>query len=89
MTVVPLALETVLEESAGAHEFQVVQRRDGALAVRLGTQERVRGRQVRDALRSFFETCEIGPVEILLSRGGPKRDAASGKLRRVVCQLPR
>ena len=89
VTVVPLALETVLEESAGAHEFQVVQRRDGALAVRLGTQERVRGRQVRDALRSFFETCEIGPVEILLSRRVPERDAASGKLRRVVCQLPR
>ncbi|HTN50103.1 MAG TPA: AMP-binding protein [Burkholderiaceae bacterium] len=87
--VVPLALETVLEESAGAHEFQVVQRRDGTLAVHLGAQERERRGQVRAALQSYFETCEVGPVDILLSRRAPERDAASGKLRRVVCQLPR
>jgi phenylacetate-coenzyme A ligase PaaK-like adenylate-forming protein len=89
VTVVPLALETVLEESAGTHEFQVVQRRDGALAVRLGVHERERRGQVRAALQNYFDTCDVGPVDILLSRRAPERDAASGKLRRVVCQLPR
>jgi phenylacetate-coenzyme A ligase PaaK-like adenylate-forming protein len=89
VTVVPLALETVLEEGAGAHEFQVVQGTDGVLAVRLGALERGRGSRVRDALRSYFDTCEVGPVRIRMSRSGPVRDAASGKLRRVICQLPR
>jgi hypothetical protein len=80
VTIVPLALETILEETAGAHEFQVVQRRDGTLAIRLGTQERERSRQVRQALRSFFETCEIGPVESCCHAGAEAR-RASGKLR--------
>ena len=86
---VPLALETVLEEGAGAHEFQVVQRSDGVLAVHLGALERGRGGRVRIALRNYFDTCEVGPVQIRMSRSAPIRDSASGKLRRVVCQLPR
>jgi phenylacetate-coenzyme A ligase PaaK-like adenylate-forming protein len=85
--VVPLALETVLEEGAGAHEFQVVQRADGVVAVHLGAQERARARPVRAALRDYFAACDIGPVDILVSRQGPRREPGSGKLRRVVCRL--
>jgi hypothetical protein len=86
---VPLALETVLEEGAGAHEFQLVQRPDGALTVHLGAQERGRRGPVRAALRRYFDACEVGPVEILMSRRRPVREPGSGKLRRVVCNLPR
>lgn len=86
---VPLALETVLEEGAGAHEFQLVQRADGALTVHLAAQERSRRGPVRAALRRYFDTCDVGPVEILMSRRGPVREPGSGKLRRVVCRLPR
>jgi phenylacetate-coenzyme A ligase PaaK-like adenylate-forming protein len=89
VTVVPLALETVLEEGAGAHEFQVVQGSDGGLTVHLGALERSRRAPVRTALRRYFESCEVGPVEIVISRRAPCRDPASGKLRRVVCQLER
>jgi phenylacetate-CoA ligase len=89
VTVVPLALETVLEEGAGAHEFQVVQAADGSLTVHLGNHERSRRAPVRAALRRYFETCEVGPVDIVVSRRAPMRDAASGKLRRVVCELDR
>jgi phenylacetate-coenzyme A ligase PaaK-like adenylate-forming protein len=89
VTVVPLALETVLEEGAGAHEFQVVQRANGGLTVHLGALERSRRAPVRAALRRYFESCEVGPVEIVISRRPPSRDPASGKLRRVVCQLER
>jgi phenylacetate-CoA ligase len=89
VTVVPLALETVLEEGAGAHEFQVVQAADGSLTVHLGNHERSRRAPVRAALRRYFETCEVGPVDIVVSRRAPRRDAASGKLRRVVCELDR
>ena len=87
VTLVPLALETVLEEGAGAHEFQVVQRADGALTIHLGAQDQRRRGPVRAALRRYFETCDVGPVEILISRRGPTRDPASGKLRRVICRL--
>jgi hypothetical protein len=31
----------------------------------------------------------VGPVEIIVSRRAPVRDRASGKLRRVVCELER
>jgi len=89
VTVVPLALETVLEEGAGAHEFQIVQAADGSLTVHLGNHERSRRAPVRAALRRYFETCEVGPVDIVVSRRAPMRDAASGKLRRVVCELDR
>ena len=89
VTVVPLALETVLEEHAGAHEFQVVQGANGGLTIHLGAHERSRRAPVRAALRRYFETCEVGPVEIVVSRRAPARDPASGKLRRVVCQLDR
>jgi phenylacetate-coenzyme A ligase PaaK-like adenylate-forming protein len=88
VAVVPLALETVLEEGAGAHKFQVVQRADGVLAVHLAAHERSRSGRVRDALRSYFDSCDVGPVEIRMSRSAPVRDPASGKLRRVVRQLP-
>ncbi len=88
VTLVPLALETVLEEGAGAHEFQVVQRSAAVLAVHLARHERVRMGRVRDALRSYFDTCEVGPVEIRMSRSAPVREPASGKLRRIVCRLP-
>jgi len=87
VTVVPLALETVLEEGAGAHEFQVVQGTDGRLTVHLGALERSRRAPVRMALRRYFEACAVGPVEIVISRRAPCRDPASGKLRRVVCRL--
>jgi putative adenylate-forming enzyme len=89
VTCVPLALETVLEEGAGAHEFQLVQRRDGALTVHLGAQEHGRRGPVRAALRRYFDAVDVGPVEILMSRRGPVREPGSGKLRRVVCNLPR
>lgn len=89
VTVVPLALETVLEEGAGAHEFQVVQGADGGLTVHLGALERSRRAPIRAALRRYFESCDVGPVEIVISRRAPCRDPASGKLRRVVCQLER
>jgi phenylacetate-coenzyme A ligase PaaK-like adenylate-forming protein len=88
VVVVPLALETVLEERAGAHEFQIVQRPDGTLSVRLGAQERSLSHRVRSALRRYFELCEIGTVDIQIARGEPTRDG-SGKLRRVVRQAPR
>jgi phenylacetate-coenzyme A ligase PaaK-like adenylate-forming protein len=86
---VPLALETVLEEGAGAHEFQLVQRADGALTVHLGAHEHGRRGPVKEALRRYFDACEVGPVEIVMSRRRPAREPASGKLRRVVCNLPR
>ena len=89
VTVVPLALETVLEEGAGAHEFQVVQRADGGLSIHLGVHDRSRARPVRAALRHYFESCDIGPVDILVSRRAPTREPVSGKLRRVVCRLER
>ena len=85
--VVPLALETVLEEEANVHDFQVVQMPSGTLKVRLGSEEAAAAGAVRRALVAYFRA--MGFAEVKLDVGGqePRRDRVSGKLRRVVREI--
>jgi phenylacetate-CoA ligase len=87
-TVVPLALTTVMEDDACVHDFQVTQTAPRKLQVRLGGEERASADEVRRALGSYFNTLGIGAVSIDIARRPPARDQVSGKLRRVICQLP-
>ncbi len=87
-TVVPLALTTVMEDDACVHDFQVTQTAPRKLQVRLGGDEQGSASEVRRALGSYFDTLGIGAVSIDIARRPPARDQVSGKLRRVICQLP-
>ncbi len=87
-TVVPLALTTVMEDDARVHDFQVTQTAPRKLQVRLGGEEQGSASEVRRALGSYFDTLGIGEVSIDIARRPPARDQVSGKLRRVICQLP-
>jgi phenylacetate-CoA ligase len=87
-TVVPLALTTVMEDEACVHDFQVTQTAPRKLQVRLGGGEHASAREVRRALGSYFDTLGIGAVTIDIARRPPARDEVSGKLRRVISQLP-
>ena len=87
-TVVPLALTTVLEDDACVHDFQVTQTAPRRLQIRLGGEEQASAREVRRALGSYFDALGIGDVSIDIARRPPARDEVSGKLRRVICQLP-
>jgi phenylacetate-coenzyme A ligase PaaK-like adenylate-forming protein len=85
VTVVPLALATVLEEDAGVHDFQVVQSARGAVSVHLAATERGRAPAVRAALRHYFDELGAVAVRVAVSREAPRRERPGGKLRRVVC----
>ncbi len=87
-TVVPLALATVMEDDARVHDFQVTQTAPRKLQIRLGGDEHGSAGDVRRALGSYFEALGIGAVSIDIARRAPVRDQVSGKLRRVICQLP-
>jgi phenylacetate-coenzyme A ligase PaaK-like adenylate-forming protein len=88
-SVVPLALATVLEEQAHVHDYQVVQTAPSTLTVRLGGEEAASAAAVRRALRSYFREMGFSDVALQIGRHPPRRDRASGKLRRVVRQVAR
>ena len=83
----PLALTTVLEDDAGLHEFQLVQR--GACRLELRTraddaEARRHRRRAHDALLAFVHAQGARGVRIACRSAEPIRQARSGKVKRVV-----
>jgi phenylacetate-coenzyme A ligase PaaK-like adenylate-forming protein len=85
----PLVLCTVLEDEAGANDFQLLQTGTAELGVRLGPAERGRKKQVLHALRAHLDAQGLTNVHVRIESGGPQRNATSGKLRRVQAAMPR
>jgi phenylacetate-coenzyme A ligase PaaK-like adenylate-forming protein len=88
----PLALTTVVEEHAGAHQFQIIQTAPDALGVRLqvpsGAGHAPLWRKVERALRAFLDTQGLPAVALHFEPGPLERSELSGKLRRVVAVRP-
>ena len=85
----PLALATVVEESADIHRFQLVQDADDHLALRLDAAEgvpRSAWRRAQPALRAYLDRQGLANVRLSLAREAPRRDRPSGKLRAVVVE---
>ncbi len=91
VTLLPLALETVLEEEAGISEFQLILRPQGVLELRLsGLDTAATGaRRAREALRRCLDEHGVVHVRTVLGREPPQRQPGSGKLRRVIAAAPR
>jgi phenylacetate-coenzyme A ligase PaaK-like adenylate-forming protein len=81
----PLVLSTVLEEDAHVNDFQLVKTAPAHLAIRLGACEHARAEAARAALRAHLQSVGLAAVKVALDGLPPQRDAASGKLRRVMC----
>ncbi len=81
----PLVLETVLEESGQVNDFQLVKAAPQRLLLRLGAGERERREQARRALLAYLQTVGLSSVAVRIDGTPPQRNAASGKLRRVTC----
>ncbi|MGE5336911.1 MAG: phenylacetate--CoA ligase family protein, partial [Gemmatimonadota bacterium] len=81
----PLVLETVLEESGQVNDFQLVKAAPRQLLLRLGAGERKRREQARRALLAYLHTVGLSSVAVRIDSTPPQRNAASGKLRRVTC----
>lgn len=90
--VLPLALTTVVEESAGVHRFQIVQAALDALDVRLeaplGSSPAQLWLEVEHALRAYLDAQGLPAVALHFEPGPLLRSKASGKLRRVVAAAP-
>ena len=83
----PLVLETVLEEQAGVAQFQLCRRPDGALELRLpagGDDAQAVFARCRRALRSHLARQGVQPLHIVRGLEPPLRQQGSGKLRRVI-----
>ncbi len=88
VTILPLALETAIEEAAQVTQFQIIGQPSGALELRFEG-------AVPDA-RLAFERCHAAidgllaahgavPARVTYSRAAPLHEGRSGKLRRVIC----
>jgi phenylacetate-coenzyme A ligase PaaK-like adenylate-forming protein len=92
ITLLPLALSTVLEEEAWVFDFQLLQRDDHTLEVRLGG---LPGREAaaalarcRTALQAFAVSQGLGPLRVIGEPGQPLARGRSGKVQRVIAQTP-
>jgi phenylacetate-coenzyme A ligase PaaK-like adenylate-forming protein len=83
----PLAIETVIEEETGVHRFQLIQTARNALCLRVdapGARRRsIDGRRAVRAMARFLKAQGVGPVELKLDDRPPEVNPVSGKLRRV------
>ena len=85
----PLALATVVEESADVHRFQLVQDGEEHLALRIDPCEGGRSaawKRAAPALRAYLKRQGLANVRVSLGREAPRADAGSGKLRAVVVE---
>lgn len=89
ITLVPLALTTVIEDEAGVFDFQLCQRDASTLVLRLGgtgTDSVDAMRRCRSALRGFAERQGLEPIRIIGENGRALRHGRSGKLQRVIAR---
>ena len=86
VTLLPLALTTVLEEEAGVSRFQLVQKGPAELLLRLDSQniDSDAGRRCCDSLRRYLRTHEAPNVALSVERCSLERHPVSGKIKRVV-----
>jgi len=85
VTLLPLVLETVLEEDAHVHDFQLIQRGSDRLVLRLGREPEGAAPRACAVLRDYLHTNGLANTRLELAAEPPQREAASGKLRRVIC----
>lgn len=89
--ILPLAIETVIEEEAGVHRFQLTHTAPAHLQLRLDaasdTERRAAFVRVNAVLTRFLQAQGAAPVHIELDLLPPECNPVSGKLRQV-CVLP-
>jgi phenylacetate-coenzyme A ligase PaaK-like adenylate-forming protein len=93
VTLAPLALTTVVEDIAGAHRFQIVQRAPDSLAIRMEAEEGAADaglwEKVLAALRGYLSEQGLPAVSITRDAAPPERSSRSGKVRRVIAMRER
>jgi phenylacetate-coenzyme A ligase PaaK-like adenylate-forming protein len=89
VTVLPLALTTVMEDEAGVFDFQLSQRDDHTLVLRLDLQPpeaKVALARCRAALDGFAAIQGLSPIDVIAELGQAIPRGRSGKAKRVVAR---
>lgn len=87
VTLLPLALTTILEDEAGVYEFQLRQRDARTLVLRLeieGPEARIALARCRVALRNYAAAQGLPTIRIVGELGKPVSKGRSGKAQRIV-----
>jgi putative adenylate-forming enzyme len=92
VSVLPLALTTIVEDAANVHRFQLVQQAPDRLALRLdpcdASRRKIAWHAAAKALQRYLAAQSLANVEIVLDRSAPVADPRSGKLREVIVERP-
>jgi len=90
VSLLPLALTTVVEEAVDIHRYQLVQRGHDRLALRLAPGDADTRKAVwhdaSAALRGYLAAQSLGNVKVVLDRMAPAPNARSGKLTKVIAE---
>lgn len=89
VTLLPLALVTVLEDQAGVFDFQLEQRNNHTLALRLalpGPEGEAAAQRCRAALHAFAAVQELQPIRVLVDWGQVIPRGRSGKAQRILAK---
>lgn len=92
VTLLPMALTTVLEDEAGVFDFQLRQQGDHTLVLRLdlqGLEADAAIARCRTALENFAATQGLAPIRILTELGQTLLRGRSGKVQRVMAKPSR
>jgi phenylacetate-CoA ligase len=87
VALLPLALTTVLEDEAGVFDFQLCQRDDRTLVLRLamqGAEAAHAAARCRTALQNFAVIQALMPIRVIVKPGQTLPKGRSGKVQRVV-----
>jgi phenylacetate-coenzyme A ligase PaaK-like adenylate-forming protein len=91
VTLLPMALTTVLEDQAGVYDFQLRQHNDTTLVLRLpqgGEAGHAAMARCRRALGAFAEQQGVAAIQLLEEVGQPLPRGRSGKMCRVIAAAP-
>jgi hypothetical protein len=90
VTLLPLALTTVLEDDAGVFDFQLILRDDRTLLLRLGLQNEIGGladgvaERCRQVLLNFAHLQGLAPISVVVETEQAIPRGRSGKAKRIV-----
>lgn len=82
ISILPLALETILEDVEDVHHFQIIQTAPSEIQLRL--HDKKHWLPCEAALKAFFRQQGLANVKIKYDTKPPQRESLSGKLRRVI-----
>ena len=86
VTLLPLALATVMEDEAGVFDFQLCQRDSHTLVLRLGAGEVARRAHCHQVLQRYARAQGMSGLRLLDEPDTPPQRGRSGKVQRVVAR---